>query len=150
MNGGLAQAARLLRAADADARPFARETFEAWRVSPDNPRGEALPLKVGDARTVKEAVNAATTANFIDHKDTLVVLVTDHVANKRMAHFHAIKRKSQPRYVHGEDGVRKPVRDLYAVELFAMAFDTFVPIEPFDALRCCPVGVDRSIVEQIS
>lgn len=127
------------------ARPFARETYAAWRMVPESPRGEAYPLDIR-AETLAEAVNLA--AAQCQFKDTFVILVTDTVSGKQMARFHAIKRESKPNFRRNPDtGLTERYQKQYAVELFVMAVKAFSPVEPFRwEPDCDVVGIDPKIM----
>ena len=145
----MAQQARVMVAADRDARPAPKEVFAAWRLSPDNPRAEAIPCTIGEVRTLDEAVSAALVGNALQHKDALVVLVTDTVSKKRMAHFYAIKQDTKAPYVFDkEKGKAVKAKRFYPAALFSMAVSEFSPVEPF---RWSPgadvVGADRDMIE---
>lgn len=117
-------------------------TFRAWRAC-----GEAYPIDLGEPAILTDALNEALARGCLQHKDTLLICRDDIRTGRSELHAWTIKRKSQPRYVRGSDGTSKAVHDLYAAELFTCPVTGFYPIEPFDAFRDDPVGVDRTLVE---
>lgn len=118
-------------------------TFTAFRV----PHGstQSYPLEIPACMSLAGALNAALPATM--HRDTLLIRQEDSGRGGNTLHAWQIKRKSQPRYVRGADGLSHPVHELYAAEMFSVAVERFEPVAPFDALRDDACGVDRSLVE---
>jgi hypothetical protein len=63
-----------------------------------------------NAGTLEEALNEALSSKLISHKETLVLQEIGERGVK--LHLFAIRRRSQPRYVH-KDHVSRRVHDLY-------------------------------------
>lgn len=123
------------------------DTFEAWRISPDSPRGEVCALDVSAATSLADAVDIAAPLCF--HKDSFVVQVIDGVTGKRMLHFYAVKRRSNPiRQWNKERLCHENMHPHYAVAMFSMAVSAFEPVEPW---RWSPgtdvVGLDGTAIE---
>lgn len=148
MRGG--QQYRIMSAVDAEVRGAYRHkvphviTCRAWRVTESG----AYELPIGEVDTIDDAVNAALSCGkTVAHKDTLLVHYADDGRRTGTLCGYAIKRKSQPRYVRTETGM-KAEHDLYPAQLFVLPIYEFEPEKPFDAFTDDPTGLDRSIVEQ--
>ena len=127
-------AAALAPFAPADSRAVALgPSFAAWRVLSD---GKAQAIEVV-ATTLAEAVDQAKVQ--CAHKDVFVIRVTDALTAETKAHFFAVKRKSQGRWVV-RDHVPTKVHDQYAEPLFALAVSAFQPVEPWRWTPGCDVG----------
>ncbi|USA40250.1 hypothetical protein NCF86_03590 [Pelagerythrobacter marinus] len=121
-------------------------TFRAWRVPHDN-LCPAIPLDIGEPADLTEALASAQDATGLQHKDALLIHARDEARRAGVLRSYAIKRKSQAIWRKCEvTGAPKPMRPLYADELFALPIYDFEPERPFDALRDDAVGVDRSMV----
>lgn len=144
-----AQIARMLTAAEQDARPAATERYTAWRISPDSPRAECQPCNMGNPATLREAINDALTGAAFQHKDTLALLITDTVSGKQIVHFYAIRQDTKAPYIFDkEKGRAVKAKRYYPDPIFSMAVSEFSPVEPW---RWTPgadvVGHDRNMIE---
>jgi hypothetical protein len=116
-------------------------TFRAWRIA--GTRNEAIPLPMS-AADLPAAVAATVTS--CQHKEAFVVVEHDAVQDRSTAHFYAVKRKSQARYVL-VDHVTQRVHDLYAEPLFSLAVNAFDPVEPWSwSLGADVVGMPKHAV----
>lgn len=142
-------ATQLACARAAEATKLQRETYRAWRIVPDS--SDAHPLPSGHADSLRAALDHALTG-YVCHKDHVAILVTDTVTGKRMLHVHAIKRKSAPQY-RWDPETKQHIRfhSHYPVEIFAVAVNEFVPVEPFVWKPGCDVvGRDDGVIEATS
>ena len=149
MTQGTATSLACAQSAAQSATPMNRETYRAWRISPDGSGREAIPLPSGHADSLKDALdNALTGGKLVCHKDHVAILVTDTVTGKRMVHFYAIKRQSAPQFRWDPEQQRNVrFHKHYPVEIFAMAVNEFVPVEPWKwSPGADPVGCDRNII----
>lgn len=120
-------------------------TFTAWRNS--TPASNAALLA---ATTFDEAIEALTPHALHRSSDVVVtILRTDFGrGNKTLALYGFKKSTKSYTWRAAYDGGR-PVKvpKIVPVLLHAMDVHEFAPVEPFDATRDDPVGVDRQLVE---
>lgn len=126
--------------------------FDAWRVSPDNPRHEARPIGQVCAGTLADARDTACGLACFNKGDTLMILAADYAqrAERRFVlHTWPIRQKPREYRRDPATGRSVPFTPLFAAEKdhFAVAVDEdFAPIEPADVLAD-RVGRDLSLVE---
>lgn len=87
--------------------PLRAATFEAFQIAES---GRTYPIEGLVAGTLEDAKTQAVFLRALHHKQHLLIKETRQ-AGVRL-HLFAVKRKAQPRYVHG-DHVTKRVHDLY-------------------------------------
>lgn len=87
-------------------------SFAAYKVTSADP-SIVRTYKLGelDAIELRDALTEALTRHSLYHKDTLILRERNEKGT--VLRLFAIKKKSQPRYVH-QDHVTRAVRDLYA------------------------------------
>ena len=119
-------------------------TFRAWR----NSRPVESPL-LNTFTTFEEVADAFTPgAIFRAGEMVLSVLREDAGRNEKEVRFYGFKQEGQRRFRRDPvTGVPVATRRIYPVLLHAMRVDAFEPVQPFDALRDCPVGCDLTLVE---
>jgi len=123
----------------------AARTFKAWRVT----TSATYPLDIGQPDTLTDALNECQLGSALQHKETVLVHEYDAGEDSGTLRAYAVKQKSQPLWIKcPQTGVSKPMRPLYLDALFAVAVRDFDPVRPFDAFADCPVGFDRTLVEQ--
>lgn len=122
-------------------RPMGRSvTFKAWR----NDRPVTEPI---DCACLEEAAHMLAASS--PKGTVLAILMHDAGRNKRTLALYKV-RESTKRYTwRASTNGGRPVKvgALEPVLLHVLDVHAFEPVEAFDALRDCPVGVDRSLVE---
>lgn len=94
-----------------------RDRFEVFAINSGPISGQGIPLPVGDATTLPEAVSLGCTATT--HKGRFLVRHTDKLTGRVLHHFYGVKRKSVPNY-RFHDHQTRAVHDLYAEELLVV------------------------------
>ncbi len=120
--------------------------IRAWRVSPDNPRGEAQVVNLPDT---PQFPDDAARYGVVNPKDMILVLVTDSAQRpeRRNVLSTYIVRQKAARYVRDSYGNSVRETPLYPDLIGRVCVaDGFAPITPVDVLAD-PVGADRTIVE---
>lgn len=122
-------------------------SIRAWRVSPDNPRGEAEKMDLS-AFSVPTALAAAQIIARRP-KDMLFVQVRDdaHRPERRFTLYTYLVRQKAARWVRGPRGEAVKETPLYPDLIGRVCLaDSFAPVTPADVLAD-PVGLDRTLVE---
>jgi len=118
-------------------------TFTAWR----NNRPVRDCPALATATSLKEAIDAVLPGT--GHKTVVYVLQDDAGAAEKLLAVYTIKQESRPQLRRNLiTGLPEETRRLYPDLVSVIGVHEFAPVEPFDAFRDDPVGVDRQLVEQ--
>lgn len=122
------------------------ETWQAWKLG----ERESLPIDL-DAATLDEAVSQALSATSWHSGDILAVQHSHAGTGKFTLWQFAVKKSTRNgHWREALDGGRPVFVGRMEPKLLcqtALAV-SFAPVEPFDAFRDDPVGIDRALVEQ--
>lgn len=118
-------------------------TFTAWRNSAPVTNTGLLA-----ATTFDEAIAALTPGALHRSGDVVVTILRQDFGrgNKTLALYGFKKSSKIYTWVRGASGTSVKEPKIVPVLLHAMDVHEFAPVEPFDALRDCAVGVDRQLI----
>jgi hypothetical protein len=121
------------------------ETWAAWRLG----ERESLPIDLGAAETLDDALLAAM--GRVTDSGQIVAIQHSHAGRRQhtLWQFRVTRSTKKGTWRPAYDGGRPVFVGKLEPKLLcevAMAAP-FAPVEPFDAFRDDPVGVDRSVVE---
>jgi hypothetical protein len=121
------------------------ETWTAWRLG----ERESLPIDLGQPETLDDALLAAM--GRVTDSGQIVAIQHSHAGRRQhtLWQFRVTRSTKKGTWRPAYDGGRPVFVGKLEPKLLcevAMAAP-FAPVEPFDAFRDDPVGVDRSVVE---
>jgi hypothetical protein len=121
------------------------ETWSAWRLG----ERESLPIDLGQPETLDDALLAAM--GRVTDSGQIVAIQHSHAGRRQhtLWQFRVTRSTKKGTWRAATDGGRPVfVGKLEAKLLCEVALAApFAPVEPFDAFRDDPVGVDRDVVE---
>jgi hypothetical protein len=134
-----------LRRFDAAVTTLRAETWTAWRLG----ERESLPIDLGQPETLDDALMAAM--GRATDAGQIIAIQRSHAGRRQhtLWQFRVTRSTKKGTWRAATDGGRPVfVGKLEAKLLCEVALAApFAPVEPFDAFRDDPVGVDRDVVE---